>query len=73
MSVSKKIGKAHERNRIKRIMRELFRHGCEIRIPIDLMIVLTDPIRVWNEKDFVLLQDAWLSGLKDIRSIVGKV
>lgn len=45
ISVSKKVGKAHERNRFKRIIRELFRcHDVKLK-HFDFMVVVQKPIR----------------------------
>jgi ribonuclease P protein component len=41
LSVSKKVGKAHRRNRLKRIIREFYRHSQIRTFPIDFMLVVS--------------------------------
>jgi ribonuclease P protein component len=59
ITTPKKLGKAHERNRIKRRVREILRIGRDV-VPVGLDFVI-NPKRSTMERPFIELRDELLS------------
>ncbi len=63
IAVSKKVGKSHERNRIKRIIREHFRVHSTIKDrPVDFIVVVQKP-KKYNELQFVEFESEFVNNL----------
>ena len=60
MSVPKKIGKAHDRNRLKRILRETFRTSNYKYLGFDILLVVS-----WNRSLFSESQEFKEQSLKN--------
>jgi ribonuclease P protein component len=51
LSVTKKFGKAHRRNRAKRVLRECFRSSMLRKFPIDILFILNKKNDQLSEND----------------------
>ncbi len=67
IAISKKVGKSHDRNRLKRIIRELFRQHKLKSSNIDLLVVVQKPRR-FSELPFSDFEYAFLRDLNFVFS-----
>lgn len=73
LSVSKKVGNAVQRNRVKRILREEFRNSSVRNLNLDILVVASPRLKSgWSdkEKNSSNVRESWQLGIEAIKKHV---